>query len=134
KRDWSSDVCSSDLRRHLAHVRADLSVAAWNPNLDNAVFALAVSGGTLYAGGDFSSIGGQARRFIAALDTATGLATQWNPGANGSVPALAVSSGKVYAGGSFFFIGGQARSHIAALDTAATGAATAWAPGAESLV
>ena len=41
--------------------------------------ALAVSGSTVYAGGDFSSIGGQARNDLAALDASSGLATTWDP-------------------------------------------------------
>ena len=103
---------------------------AWNPNANGTVYALAVSGSTVYAGGDFTSIGGQARNRIAALDATTGLATAWNPNANSyRVDALAVSGSTVYAGGYFTSIGGQARNRIAALD-AATGLATAWNPNA----
>ena len=85
------------------------------------VLALAVSGSTVYAGGQFSAVGGQTRDGIAALDASTGLATAWNPDASangwrGSLKALAVSGSRVYAGGSFTSIGGQPRAHIAALD------------------
>jgi len=79
----------------------------------------------VYAGGYFTSIGGQGRNYVAALDAATGLATPWNPDASNWVHALAVSGSTVYAGGNFYSIGGQARNYIAALD-AVTGAATTW--------
>jgi hypothetical protein len=107
---------------------------AWNPNASGggqyrAVYALAGSGSRVYAGGIFTSIGGQARNYIAALDTATGQATAWNPDANTSVRTLAVSGPTVYAGGYFTTIGGQPRNAIAALD-AATGQAAAWNPNA----
>jgi hypothetical protein len=47
---------------------------AWNPAPNSSVFALVVSGGTVYAGGDFTSIGGQARNRIAALDAVWAIA------------------------------------------------------------
>jgi hypothetical protein len=86
------------------------------------VSALAASNGTMYAGGYFTSIGGQARSRIAALDTTTGLATAWNPSANGSVSALAVSNGAVYAGGAFTIIQGLPQTYIARFYPAPTSA------------
>ena len=83
--------------------------------------------------GSFTSIGGQARNFIAALDASSGLATSWDPNADNTLSALALSGSTVYAGGEFTTIGGQARSRIAALDTN-TGLATAWNPNANNQV
>ena len=111
---------------------------AWNQNLvgpdtyydfDEYVDTLAVSGSTVYAGGGFTSFGGQARNNIAALDPTTGSATAWNPNPDGDVQALALSGSTVYAGGSFTSIGGRARDNLAALN-AGTGQATAWKPNA----
>src|SRR5437763_672347 len=111
-----------------------------NGNSGDGVRALAVSGTTVYAGGDFIDIGGQPRSGIAALDATTAAATAWNPhvgliyggvGGNG-VRAMAVSGTKVYAGGDFTSIGGQARNGIAALD-ATTGTATSWDPNVQDL-
>jgi len=128
-------------RRSLAALDIDTGKAtAWDPGVtvtgfpSTVVRALAVSGGTVYVGGDFSfEIGGQLRNRIAALDAETGLATPWNPNADNPVFALAATEGTVYAGGFFTSVGGQARSRIAALD-AATGLATAWNPGASAPV
>jgi hypothetical protein len=82
-------------------------------------------------GGNFANIGGQARLFLAALDTSTGSATSWNPNANGDVYAFAVSGSTLYVGGFFNSIGGQTRNNIAALDMS-TGNATSWNPNASS--
>jgi hypothetical protein len=120
-------------RSNLAHILADGRVAAWNPDANSEVRALAVNGTTVYAGGCFTSIGDSVRAHVAALDVMTGTATAWNPNATGNVFALAVSGGTVYAGGAFTRIGGQARSHIAALDAVA-GTATAWNPHADLCV
>jgi hypothetical protein len=120
-------------RNNLAHVLAGGSVdPTFNPNANGQVYALAVSGSTLYAGGQFngpSSIGGADRNFIAALDATTGEATSWNPNATDAVLTLAVDGSTVYAGGQFDNIGGEARNDIAALD-ATTGTATSWDPSA----
>ena len=114
-------------RQNLAHLDATGSVTAWSPGPNGPVRALAVSGGTVYAAGEFFTIGGQGRAYIAALDAASGFATAWSPNASSTVSALAVSGGTVYAGGGFTSIGGQTRNGIAALDSA-SGAATAWDP------
>jgi hypothetical protein len=113
--------------------RATASVTPWDPGADRTVRALATDGGMVYAGGEFSHIGGQPRDFIAALDPATGSATAWAPGTNGVVRALVLSGGALYTGGTFTFIGGQSRNHIAALD-AASGSVGAWDPDANDWV
>ena len=124
-------------RNHIAALDATTGTAtSWNPNagggLATTVVSLAVSGSTVYAGGNFTSIGGQPRNGIAALDSTTGMATSWNPDAN-SGAVLAVSGSMVYVGGGFTIIGGQPRNYIAALD-AVTGAATSWNPNADGPV
>ena len=120
-------------RNRLAHVRADGTMDAWNPGADSDVYALALNGSTLYVGGAFATLGGQARGRIGALDAGTGLATSWNPGADDEVLTLALSGSTIYAGGLFTKIGGQTRASIAALD-ATTGLATVWNPGTDGIV
>lgn len=109
-------------------------VTTWNPNASSGgavINALAVSGSTVYAGGSFSTIGGQTRNSIAALDATTGNASAWNPNSAGNINAIVVSGTNIYVGGTFATIGGQSRSRIAALDST-TGLATSWNPGANS--
>ena len=129
-------------RNGIAALDAAGAVTAWNPDAiwgdyNGSISALAVSGSTVYAGGSFDSIGGQARNDIAALDASSGLATAWDPEASAvgyaTVNALAVSGSTVYAGGQFTSIGGQTRNHIVALD-AGSGLATGWDPNANSNV
>ena len=95
------------------------------------------SGSTVYAGGDFTVVGGQPRNRIAAFDATTGALMPWNPDADDGVEELVVSGATVYAGGRFTSVGGEARIGIAAIDEN-SGLATAWnlrnAVGADTLI
>jgi len=114
-------------RNNLAHIDADGNVSDWNPNTDGYVFDVELSGGTVYASGNFRHIGGLGRNGIAAIDAVTGVPTHWNPSADGAVFQIEVSNGIVYAGGRFDNIGNKARHRLAAID-AVTSAATDWDP------
>lgn len=122
-------------RNNLARLHPDGSLDGWNPGVDGSVMALAVSASTVYVGGSFGNIGGQAHPFLGAIDASSGLPLAWNPGANQLVAALAVSDDRntVYAGGFFTSLGGQARSYIGAVNSA-NGVATNWNPSANSYV
>jgi len=60
-------------RRRIAHILSDGTVGSWNPNANNTVNALAVSGGVVYAGGDFTSFAGGSisRPYFAQFGTPT---------------------------------------------------------------
>ena len=47
----------------------------WNPDASGGVNVLLISGEAVFTGGYFSTIGGQPRNNIAALDASTGAAT-----------------------------------------------------------
>ncbi|MFE3453703.1 hypothetical protein ACFXJ8_32715 [Nonomuraea sp. NPDC059194] len=104
--------------------------AGWTTGANNAVRALALTGGRLYAGGDFTSAGGTARARLAAMDATTGaLDAAWNPGATSTVYALEPTPDgtAVLVGGRFRTLGGQPRDHLGAVD-AISGAVTGWTP------
>jgi hypothetical protein len=79
--------------------------------MNNYVYGLAVSGGTLYAGGEFTTAGG-----VSATNIAQWNGSRWSPlgsGMNSFVSALAVSEGTLYAGGEFTTAGGVSANYIA---------------------
>ena len=89
-------------------------------------------------GGDFAAIGNQApqpihRRF-AGLNPLTGEAATWTPWVTGVVSAVgSAPNGAIALGGAFGGMGGVARRNLAALSPA-SGAPTAFNPGADGAV
>lgn len=98
-----------------------------------AIYVLAIApAGVLYAGGDFTTIGGTAATRIASLNIGTGAWSAMGTGANDVVRAIAVSQdgSKVYAGGDFSSAGGVANTDNIALWTVASAAWSALSTGA----
>jgi hypothetical protein len=103
-----------------------IALPTWLPSANGTVFALDVAANTIYAGGDFTSVSGNARARLASFDQ-NGTLSTWNPTANNTVYALAHAGGAIYAGGSFTAVNsGLPRAAAAAFD--ANGAATPWNP------
>jgi hypothetical protein len=116
--------------------RATGKVTPWGPKPDDVVWALAVQGDTVLAGGTFSTVGEWRHRAgLAALDLTTGRLKPWNPNPNGVIcTAIAVHGDRVLVSGDFSQIGGQPRPHqyFAALDTI-NGEALDWDPRANDI-
>ena len=112
----ASATSNGQLRRFIAALDPSTGLpTAWNPDANSSVTALAVSGGTVFAGGDFTHIGGRPRNHLAAIDAGSGASTAWNPNVNDGVLALALSGSTLYAGGPFIGAGGEPRSGLAAI-------------------
>ena len=94
---------------------------AWNPGANNVVRALALSGSSLYVGGEFNKIGVTTRVRLAKLDATTGaldpnfLAASATP-----VNALAVVGSYVYAGTDGTINAGAPVSDLGRFDTTGT--------------
>ncbi len=73
---------------------------ALNPT--GRVWAAVASGGWIYVGGQFTSIGGVSKRSIARINSSTGVVDRgFTSAVRGRVNVLAVANGRLYAGGSF---------------------------------
>jgi hypothetical protein len=131
-------------RNYVAALNATTAaVGAWNPAPSGAddefngrstlVSAITPGNGIVYIGGQFDTIGGQPRNYLAAVDKTTGAATSWDPNAGGAAGIIVVQGSTIYAGGGFFTMGGVRRNSLAALDLS-TGAATGWNPDAGNSV
>lgn len=95
----------------------------WNPQVSPSTLALA--GATLYLGGSFTTVAGQPRASLAAIDVTTAALLPWNPSSLTPIQRMAAAGGGgVYVSGLFDSLAGQPRHRIARIDAA--GAIDSW--------
>ena len=82
------------------------------------VYALALSGTTLYAGGGFTNAGGTSANYLARWNGSAW--TALGSGANAAVKALSVSGSNLYAGGNFSIVGGRVSGYASRATIPAT--------------
>jgi hypothetical protein len=118
-------------RNRLAAFRVSTGqLTSWNPNANGTVLALAASsdGTRIFAGGQFTSVGGKTRNRLAKLDSVSGAVSSWSPSASSTVRALALKGSRLYAGGTFSTMNGASVSRLAALDTSSGALKTDFKP------
>src|SRR5438046_2286408 len=80
------------------------------PGADGEILTLEIVGSDLFAGGQFSTIGGVSANHVARWDGAN-----WHPlglGVDGLVSAIVASGGEIYVGGTFTHAGGILATNI----------------------
>jgi WD40 repeat protein len=109
----------------------------WAPRANKPVYALALSpdGTRIYVGGDFTTVSGSARGYLAAVDVGTGAVNpQWNPAADSAVRTIFASERGVYVGGNFGTINSLSRARLALLNDSTGAPEPGWNASANALV
>ncbi len=114
------DFSFNGLSKSLLVLNGSQPEALFNKNITGAVKCMAIYQNILYLGGNFSSIDGQTRNNLAAINLATGALTSWAPQPDGEVNTITISNGTIWVGGSFSLIGSQVRSSLASVTTSGT--------------
>jgi hypothetical protein len=106
-------------RPNLVRLRADGTVdPTWTPAPDGIVYALAANadGSRLFLGGTFTTVAGEPRARLAAVDTVTGAAVPgWTEDANDTVFALGTFGDRLYVGGRYTALGDTTRKRLGAV-------------------
>lgn len=96
------------------------ALRAFNPALGGTVQALlpGPTAGTVYAAGNFTSVGGTSQSHVTLLDANTGavISTFHPASTNGAINTLAMAQGRLLVGGTFTTAGGQPHGGLAALN------------------
>lgn len=125
-----------ETRNGLAWYDPNGTLRPWAPNVEGEVNALLLEGGTLYVGGEFTSIDGQPRRNIAAFDWGTGLLLPLGAPdldtPEGPVERIRMADGKLFLAGGFGGFGTTVRN--ASLIDPSTGSLVAGFGGTDKAI
>jgi hypothetical protein len=119
-------------------VQTGTAIRSWTPRVsggENLVYSLSVANGSVFVGGNFTTVNGQPREDLAEVDASDGSLKSFAPniaaGAGDTiVRTVETGNGKLYIGGQFSRVNGDLRGNLAAFNLSNGGLDDQWTPQA----
>lgn len=103
---------------NLVHIKSNKTVdTVFQASTNSTVRALALSGTSLYVGGQFTTIKLITRNYLAAVNKTNGNVKTYDPNLNNAVYTLSVKDTLLIAGGAFSMAGNVTRQYLAVFNT-----------------
>lgn len=91
-------------------------ISSFTPAINGVVYDIQVSGSNIYVGGDFDTVAGLRRPYVAQLSS-TGTVSAFNPKPQDIIRSVGIgNNNNVYLGGEFSTVGAAQRKNLAAID------------------
>jgi hypothetical protein len=91
---------------------------------DQAVYGVAATSNQVFLVGNFSTVAGQKRAYVASVDAHLNALTPWNPGSDFSANTVSVSDDTLFVGGLFMRLGGSTSRSLGAYRLSLSGVPT----------
>jgi Ca2+-binding RTX toxin-like protein len=119
-------------------VQTGAALRSWTPRVsggENMVYSLAVANGSVFVGGNFTTVNGQTRGDLAEVDANDGSLKPFAPNISAGagdtiVRTVATGAGRLYVGGQFSRVNGNLRGNLAAFNLSNGGLDGQWTPQA----
>lgn len=103
-------------RYFVAHFDSAGVLTPWAPRVDGPVTALALRNDSLFIGGSFGSVNGEARHGLALIDASTGISPAWSNGVTGDISSISLNAQRLYVSGNTSLIDFNEPDQIIAFD------------------
>lgn len=129
-------VVAGATRNRAAAVNPAGALLSWNPNVgtisNEYVYGITPVDNAVYLCGNFFTVGGVNRLYLASVQPTSGAPLPWNPSAEFLPGTITPWKERLYVGGSFSMIGGQNRGNLVPLDL--NGNVLPWIPSPNNSV
>lgn len=116
-------------RTNIARIKSDCTLHSWNASTNAKIESMVLSDGKLFIGGNFTTVNGITKNYLAALSPSDGsIISSFNPTVGNKIWQLTVNNGYLYAAGNFPSINGTTVNGLGRFIVSTLSFDSSWAP------